>query len=121
MPSQTSQVRDGAGWRARKLELWALAGSVFSFTAMVVLLAVFDGRPIFNWKSVTLNTVVSVLSMSMKASLMFAVGEAIGQWKWILFSQDSRLLMDFDRIDMASCGLFGSLRVLFKMNKNPDL
>ena len=113
--SKTTNARDATGWRAWKLELWALIGSIFSFIAMIVLLAVFDGRPIFDWKRVTLNAIVSVLSVSMKASLTFAVAELIGQWKWILFSRGSRRLMDFERIDLASRGPLGSSRILWKM------
>ncbi|KAJ5184801.1 hypothetical protein N7491_007329 [Penicillium cf. griseofulvum] len=114
MSSKTTR-RGIANWGAWKLELWALVGSVLSFTIMVIVLAIFDGRPIFEWKSVTLNAIISVLSVAMKASLTFAVAELIGQWKWILFSRDERPLMDFERIDMATRGPWGSLRVLSRM------
>lgn len=114
MPSKTTR-RGIVNWGAWKFELWALVGSVLSFAIMVVVLAIFDGRPIFDWKSVTLNAIISVLSVAMKASLTSAVAELIGQWKWILFSRGERLLMDFERIDMASRGPWGSLRVLSRM------
>lgn len=100
-----------ADWKAWKFELWALVGSLLSFVIMVLVLAIFDGRPIFDWKSVTLNAIISVLSV-----LTFAIAELIGQWKWILFSRGQRPLMDFERIDMASRGPWGSLRVLSRMN-----
>ncbi|CAG8232295.1 unnamed protein product [Penicillium nalgiovense] len=102
-------------WGAWKFELWALVGSVLSFTIMAIVLAIFDGRPIFEWKSVTLNAIISVLSVAMKAGLTFAVAELIGQWKWILFSRGERPLMDFERIDMATRGPWGSLRVFSRM------
>jgi predicted Ser/Thr protein kinase len=104
-----------ANWGAWKFELWALVGSVLSFAIMVIVLAIFDGRPIFEWKSVTLNAIISVLSVAMKAGLTFAVAELIGQWKWILSSLGERLLIDFERIDMATRGPWGSLRVLSRM------
>ncbi|OQE18841.1 hypothetical protein PENFLA_c020G06359 [Penicillium flavigenum] len=104
-----------ANWKAWKFELWALVGSVLSFAIMVIILAIFDRRPIFEWKSVTLNAIISVLSAVMKASLTFAVAELIGQWKWIIFSRGERPLMDFERIDMATRGPLGSLRVLSRM------
>ena len=97
-------------------ELLALTWSVLSFIAMVILLVIFDGRPVFTWNSVTLNAIIAVVSASMKASLTFAMAELVGQWKWILFSRDSRSLMDFERIDMASRGPLGSLSILFRMN-----
>lgn len=105
-----------ADWKAWKLELCALVGALLSFAIMVVVLAIFDGRPIFDWKNVTLNAIISVLSVTMKASLTFAIAELIGQWKWILFSRAERPLTDFDRIDMASRGPWGSLRVLSRMH-----
>lgn len=97
------------------MELWGLAGAVTSFAVMVVLLAVFDGRPILDWNGVTLNAIVSVISVAIKATLTFALAELIGQWKWILFSRGARPLVDFERIDMASRGPLGSLRLLVRM------
>lgn len=95
-------------------ELWALAGSNLFFAAIVVLLVFADGKPIFTWKGVTLNTAISVLAVCMKASLLFAVSECIAQWKWILFSRAARRpLIDFEHIDRASRGPLGSVKVLF--------
>lgn len=96
-------------------ELWALGGSSLSFAVMVALLGAFDGRPIFAWKGVTLNGIISVLSVCMKASLMFAVAECMGQWKWVLLSQRTRPLIVFERIDQASRGPYGSLKVLWSV------
>lgn len=107
-----------SGWETWELELWALVGSLLSFTVMVAVLAIFDGRPIFDWKNVTLNAIISVLSVTMKAGLTFAIAESIGQWKWMLFSRGERPLMDFERIDMASRGPWGSLRVLLRMHSD---
>ncbi|CAI7620592.1 unnamed protein product [Penicillium viridicatum] len=104
-----------ADWGAWKFELLALVGSACSFLVMVVVLAVYNGRSMFDSKNVTLNAIISVLSVAMKASLTFAVAELIGQWKWILFDQNARPLMDFDRIDTASRGPLGSLKVIFRM------
>jgi hypothetical protein len=79
---------------------------------MVALLAAFDGKEVFTWKDVTLNAIVSVLSLTMKACLAYILAECIAQWKWILFARESRPLIDFDRIDAATRGPLGSLRVL---------
>lgn len=118
MPPQASPPaprKPDTDWGAWTPEFLALAGSIASFVAMIILLAVFDGRPIIDWESVTLNAVVSVISVAMHASLTFAVAELVGQWKWILFARGARPLMDFERIDMASRGPLGSLRVLLRM------
>lgn len=87
-------------------ELLALLGVFASFTGLVAMLAAFDGQPIFEWNSITLNTIVSTLSVVMKALVLFATAECIGQWKWIIF-QNERELMTFERIDLASRGPLG--------------
>ncbi|KXH25926.1 hypothetical protein CSAL01_04480 [Colletotrichum salicis] len=99
-------------WSAWGPEYWALVGGIVSFAAMVVLLARFDGKPIFTWNGVTLNTVVSILSVTMKAAVAFVLSECLAQWKWILFTREDRPLIDFDRIDAATRGPLGSLRIL---------
>ncbi|KAF7554836.1 hypothetical protein G7046_g6700 [Stylonectria norvegica] len=97
------------------LEYWAVLGSIACFVAMVVLLAIYDGKVIFTWNDVTLNTLVSILSLAIKASLAYVLAECMAQWKWILFAREARPLMDFERIDQATRGPLGSLRVLTRM------
>jgi hypothetical protein len=94
-------------------EIVAAASSALYLLALSVLLSVYDNKPIFSWYGITLNTVVSLLSTASKAFLMLAVGEAMGQWKWILFSRERRLLIDFERLDSASRGPLGSLKMLW--------
>lgn len=91
------------------LEISALGGVFASFAGLVALLAVFDGRTVFEWKSITLNTIVSTLSLVLRGFLLYPIAECVGQWKWILFSRSKRSLMDFERIDAASRGPLGSL------------
>jgi len=94
-------------------EIVGLVASIVFLVSMCVLLAVYDGKPIFSWHGVSLNAVVSVLSTASRGALLYAAAEAIGQWKWILFSRQRRILMDFERIDSASRGLLGSFYLLF--------
>ncbi|KAH7118549.1 hypothetical protein B0J13DRAFT_680907 [Dactylonectria estremocensis] len=108
-------------WTAWALEYWALVGSVTSLVAMVALLRVFDGKEVFAWNSITLNTVISILSLTMKANLAYILAECMAQWKWILFAREERPLMDFDRIDAATRGPLGSLRILIRTKSAPCL
>jgi len=87
----------------------ALAGLAF-------FLAAFDGKLIFSWHGITLNTIVSTLSTFSKAALMLAVAESTSQWKWILYARDERRLIDFELIDRASRGLRGSWVMLWMRN-----
>lgn len=112
MAYPTPQPRPRTDWLDWGIELTALFWSALSLMGMVLLLAFLDGYPIFEWKHITLNTIISILSVSMKAGLLFAVAELIGQWKWISFSRDARHLIDFERIDHASRGPAGGFRLL---------
>jgi hypothetical protein len=81
---------------------------------------VFDGKSVFEWNGVTLNTIISILAVSMKAFLLFSVAECVGQWKWIVFSRTKRRLFDFELIDMASRGPLGALSLLWR-KKTPAM
>lgn len=97
-------------------ELFALVGALASFIGLVVLLATFNGQPILDMNGVTLNTIISTLSVGMKALVLFATAECIGQWKWIIFYRKEQELMDFERIDLASRGPLGSFCLAWRRN-----
>ncbi|KAJ1709498.1 hypothetical protein NYO67_8369 [Aspergillus flavus] len=118
MKDTTPTKRLGTAYAPWIPELWALGGSGLAFAGMVALLRVFDDRPIFDWYGVTLNTLVSILSAAMKAALIYAISECISQWKWILFSREERLLIDFERMDSASRGPLGGINVLWKTRRS---
>ncbi|KAI7776816.1 hypothetical protein LA080_004410 [Diaporthe eres] len=82
--------------------------------ALVVILAAYDGKAVFEWKGVTLNAVLSVISTASKASLLYSISELISQWKWIVFTSTRRPLIDFETNDAASRGPWGSLELMWK-------
>ena len=88
--------------------------SLACFAALIILLAHFDQKPVFTWQGVTLNAIISILSVAIKAALAYVVSECLAQWKWILFWREERPLIDFDRIEGATRGPLGSLRVLLR-------
>lgn len=95
-------------------ETAGILASALLLVALAVLLAAFDDKAVFDWKGVTLNAVVSVISTASKASLLYAISELISQWKWIIFTSTRRPLIDFERVDAASRGPMGSLRMMWK-------
>ncbi|KXH33375.1 hypothetical protein CSIM01_03289 [Colletotrichum simmondsii] len=101
-------------WSVWGQQIWAFLGAAAALITMVVLLGRFNNRPIFNEKGVTLNAIISILSVTVKAAVAFILSECIAQWKWILYAREERLLIDFDRLDGAARGPMGSLRVLLK-------
>lgn len=94
-------------------EILSTLGSIVSLVTMIIVLAIYNGREIFSWYGVTLNAVISVLSTTSKALLLFALSEAVGQWKWVAFSKRPRPLIDLERATSASRGVLGSVRWLW--------
>ncbi len=99
-------------------DVLAVVFAVACSIGLAVLLALEDGKPVFSWYGVTLNALVALLATCSKSALLVVVAESTSQWKWILFSRDARPLMDFERIDSASRGPFGSLKLLWSQSCN---
>ncbi|KAM5354151.1 hypothetical protein ACJ41O_000801 [Fusarium nematophilum] len=73
----------GWGWG---LEGIALATSPASLTALVILLAHQDGQLLSTWAlPLSLNTIVSILTVTIKTPLAFVVGSCLSQGKWAWF------------------------------------
>ncbi|KAK0644331.1 hypothetical protein B0T16DRAFT_309500, partial [Cercophora newfieldiana] len=88
--------------------------SLFTLGTLIGLLVRFDAQLIFDDRSVTLNVIVATLSTANRAGVTYAIGFALGQWKWISFSQEEpRRLQDFERLDLASRGPLGGTILLF--------
>lgn len=88
--------------------------SIISMLMIVVLLHLYDSKPIFEWHGASLNSFVSVFATLSKALLLLAVSSCLGQWKYISFSQKKRKLIEFDTYDSASRGPKGSLQLLWQ-------
>ena len=82
--------------------------------AIVGTLAAYDGRrvPNFRW-GITLNTIVSLLASFATAALMVPITSGLAQLKWIWF-QKPRKLADFDTIEDARSGPYGSVKLLLR-------
>ena len=98
-------------------DVWVLISSLIaSFVllgALIGLLSAFDGKPIFDSRLITLNTLIAILSTAYKACTLHALGFVIAQSKWVVFADGRRRLLDFDRIGAAAEGPLGSLLLLF--------
>lgn len=105
-------IRSVAGWT---VEYSSALLSGLSFAGLVILLAVRKNRPIFDWHGVTINALVAVLSTVSRASLMFALPEAISQTEWIFFNRSQCKLYSFEVVDFASPDVVGCLVMLWRM------
>ena len=98
-------------WVAETARILTSASLLITLT---VLLAIYDDKTMFDWKGVTLNAVVSVLSTVSKAALLYTTSELISQWKWVVSSRTRRPLIEFQRIDVASRGPLGSSEIIWR-------
>ncbi|KAF9878471.1 hypothetical protein CkaCkLH20_03963 [Colletotrichum karsti] len=121
-PSEPEIVFDPVSyWDLRKLntfimwqlEVFSLVISMASFAGIVVLLAMYDGKPQPGFASrISINALIAIFSTVLKATLLFVVSEVMGQlkWKWI---ETPRPVRDIEYFINAGAGLGGSLKFLF--------
>ncbi|KFY10144.1 hypothetical protein V492_05157 [Pseudogymnoascus sp. VKM F-4246] len=98
------------------LEIVSFVISMASLMATIIILAKYEGKPIYNWPyKITLNTVIAVLATVAQVSLMVPVTSSVSQLKWLWFNEKPRPLVDFETIDSASRGPWGSLLLLGRL------
>ncbi|UQC83650.1 uncharacterized protein CLUP02_09146 [Colletotrichum lupini] len=96
------------------LELSAITLSIISFAAILVLLPLYENKPLSSWTfSISFNAVISTLGAMSRASLAFAISACISQGKWNWFRRRDEDVMVFDRFEEASRGPWGSVRLLW--------
>lgn len=99
-----------------KWEIMGMVLSLLSFSASVVLLAVFNGQRVDSWTApFTLNTFISILAQTSRTSLAFGVGSSLGQAKWNTFTTRHGNLALFEAFDEASKGPWGSLSLMYHL------
>lgn len=80
---------------------------------IVVVLIIFNGHPIPEWPlSITLNSFLAFFTSVAKLALLYPVSEAFGQLRWLRFTEKDRKLSEFETLEQASRGIFGSLKLL---------
>lgn len=106
-PNRRHQLRH---WRWEALSLLLSAGCV---VAMAVLPACYDGATVDEWPlSINLSTVIALLTITMRATMLLAVAEVLGQMKWRFFDR-RRPLADIQNFDHASRSIFGSAKLIW--------
>ncbi|KAL2858633.1 hypothetical protein BJX68DRAFT_262184 [Aspergillus pseudodeflectus] len=129
MPTKLQTQSKTAGRLAQIVDTWSyecltMIFSLACFGAVVSLLVVTDGKPPPSFAyGLTLNAIVSLLGTACKSSLIFVIGECIGQLKWTWFYNGSsetqkkkskQHLDGMQLFDTASRGLLGSLFILLE-------
>ncbi|KAI0117008.1 hypothetical protein F4814DRAFT_439538 [Daldinia grandis] len=101
------------GWG---LEISSLLVAVAAFISLVVILKGAENQPLISWSfPISLNAVVSVLSITMRSLLAFAIGSCLGQGKWTWFKKRSGSLSRFVAFDDASRGPLGCVSLILAL------
>ncbi|KAL4906973.1 hypothetical protein BDW74DRAFT_130946 [Aspergillus multicolor] len=95
------------------LELLATGVSAGALITLVAVLAKYDGKPQPDWYYMSLNSLISWLSTISKACILFFVTEALGQSKWVWFSQGEQPIRDIRTFDSATRGPYGALELIW--------
>jgi hypothetical protein len=92
------------------LELASIVGSFLVMIAIILVLWVYDHKPIPEWPyGITINSVLSWLSQIMNTTMLGVVANCLGQAKWLSFSKKDRALADMSAYDSASRGVIGCI------------
>ncbi|KAF6818882.1 hypothetical protein CPLU01_13171 [Colletotrichum plurivorum] len=107
IPTRRHQLRF---WRWEALSLVLALGCV---VAMAAIPAYYDGATVDEWPvGINLSTVIALLTISMRAAMLVAVAEVLGQMKWRFFDRP-RPLADIQNFDHASRSVLGSAKLLW--------
>ncbi|KIW04791.1 uncharacterized protein PV09_03978 [Verruconis gallopava] len=116
-----SKTEKASNWFTRWfIEWWAMeiASWIFSAICMMTIIIVLwkvDGKPMPKWKlGVSINAFISIFSGFAKSALLLPTAEALGQLKWNWFTNKQKRMMDFEVLDSASRGPWGSMMLLAK-------
>ncbi|EXJ62106.1 hypothetical protein A1O7_02539 [Cladophialophora yegresii CBS 114405] len=97
------------GWAFEKASIIC---SMLLLAALAILYRGFDGKSTTAWSAaLSFATVIAIMSKAIQVMLMLPVAASISQMGWMHFYRP-RALVDFQRFDAASRGLFGVIALL---------
>ena len=105
--------------RGDAIYVWALdIGSILLSLALLitifVVLDMYNGHNYPNWDyGINLNSVVAIISLGLRTTLLFTLSRIVSQDKWAIFRKPTKLV-ELDRIDQASRGPFGAFILLVR-------
>ncbi|KAE8871197.1 hypothetical protein PTNB73_02656 [Pyrenophora teres f. teres] len=98
------------GWTA---ETCSCIFALSALLGLVATLLVHQDKPLPDWPQiVSINSIVSIFSMLIRAGVGMVLAEGISQSKWQWFRR-ARTLGDMEKFDSASRGAWGSFLLLF--------
>lgn len=95
------------------LEILTVIVAILLLAAIIGLLSYYDGRYMPEWSfDINLNSAIAFLSTFLRAAIVAAVAEIIGQIKWTWFTERTRPLHHLQDFDAASRSIIGSFRLV---------
>ncbi|KAF9873089.1 hypothetical protein CkaCkLH20_09599 [Colletotrichum karsti] len=107
---------------------WEILGIFLSGAAIIAICIVvyhFDGNEVPNWTAyapgrakpfrLTINSLLSILSVLGSTCAMIPVTKGLGQLKYLWFMEQGRKLADLEVFDSASRGKVGSAQLIWKL------
>ncbi|EFQ31912.1 hypothetical protein CGRA01v4_13083 [Colletotrichum graminicola] len=108
--------------------VWEVFGILISGLAIIAICMVvfrFDGNQVPKWEAkvpyrketfrLTINSLLSMLSVLGSTCAMIPVTKSLGQLKYLWFMEQDRKLADLEVFDSASRGKFGSAMLIWKL------
>ena len=135
-PTHTSEAYPHVNQPKRHLWLWELGGiigSLLCLAGIIALTASLDNKPLPGWSqpheicvpslspqycgkvTVSINSIIAWLSTGAKICVLIPVTRALGQLKWIWFSENERCLSDLNKFDSAARGMVGSVMLAWTL------
>ncbi|KAI0443051.1 hypothetical protein F4803DRAFT_561858 [Xylaria telfairii] len=116
------EQRQQGRFRSWGWEISACLLSLVSFSAIIVVLAIEDGKPLDQWAwGIGPTAVVSFITTIAKSSMLLAAAEIIGQLKWHHFHTGTRPVIDLQTFDSAGRGPLGASKLLWKNHVKTSL
>jgi hypothetical protein len=96
-------------------EVFAGLVSLGSLVAIFVIYYEYNNKSLDSWPYPwSINSVIGFVSTIIHLALLFQLGAAIGQLKWLWF-KERHTLLDIDNFDQASRGPVGSVAFLHQL------
>ncbi|KAI1478382.1 hypothetical protein F4774DRAFT_426679 [Daldinia eschscholtzii] len=110
---QKREHKNRGCFRGWGLEIFSLFIAISAFISLITVLEKADNLPIIGWTfPLSLNAVVSALSVTMRTLLAFSIGSCLGQGKWTWFKKRQGSLSRFIAFDNASRGPLGCVSLI---------
>ncbi|KAL8716979.1 MAG: hypothetical protein Q9225_005740 [Loekoesia sp. 1 TL-2023] len=89
------------------LEILAWLLGVVTPAILIIVLAVFNGKPLSHWhSSVSVNTLVNALTTIASTALIFPIASSIAQLRWLWLQKKERVVANFDSFGAGPIATF---------------